>query len=207
MSVAEEELFHNRRLGRRLSPADAREVLEFMRREGRAEPVVGGRGSGGGGGMISSAFGVGDDLGLGEGEGGGGGSGAGAGGGTTNDVYWVYWKTPEEWAHDLEAWVEETAQKGVVFTLYELTEGEDTRGTGKFYIFFLLKDITDGHLFVLDCSGARHSTMAHLLTPINHLPDFYGLDPEVLQKALQVLVKRGKAQIFGQEDQQGVKFF
>ncbi|EMR70493.1 putative vacuolar protein-sorting-associated protein 25 protein [Eutypa lata UCREL1] len=166
VSVAEEELFHNRRLGRRLSPADAREVLEFMRREGRAEPVVGGRGSGGGGGMISSAFGVGDDLGLGEGEGGGGGSGAGAGGGTTNDVYWVYWKTPEEWAHDLEAWVEETAQKGVVFTLYELTEGEDTRGT-----------------------------------------DFYGLDPEVLQKALQVLVKRGKAQIFGQEDQQGVKFF
>lgn len=29
----------------------------------------------------------------------------------------------------------------------------------------------------------------------------------MLQKALQVLVKRGKAQIFGQEDQQGVKFF
>lgn len=37
--------------------------------------------------------------------------------------------------------------------------------------------------------------------------EFHGLDPELLQKALQVLVKRGKAQIFGQEDQQGVKFF
>ena len=37
--------------------------------------------------------------------------------------------------------------------------------------------------------------------------DFHGMDPEVLQRALAVLVKRGKAQIFGQEDQQGIKFF
>ncbi|KAI2610195.1 ESCRT-II complex, vps25 subunit [Hypoxylon fragiforme] len=129
-----EELFRNRKLGRHLRLADAREVLEFMRREGRAERV-GGK----------------------DGEGGGGGAG---------DVYWVYWKTPEEWAALVEGWVEETAQKGTVLTLYELTEGEGTRGT-----------------------------------------EFYGLDPDLLQKALQVLVKRGKAQIFGQEDQQGVKFF
>ncbi|KAK7754455.1 hypothetical protein SLS62_003475 [Diatrype stigma] len=157
----ETALFYNRALGRRLAPADAREVLEFMRRhEGRAEPVLGGD-RGGGGLSLGSAFGVGgeDDL-------GGGGGGGGGDGGGTSDVYWVYWKTPEEWAHDIEAWIEETAQKGVVFTLYELTEGEDTRGT-----------------------------------------EFHGLDPEILQKALQVLVKRGKAQIFGQEDQQGVKFF
>ena len=37
--------------------------------------------------------------------------------------------------------------------------------------------------------------------------EFHGMDPELLQKALSVLVKRGKAQVFGQEDQQGVKFF
>jgi ESCRT-II complex subunit VPS25 len=37
--------------------------------------------------------------------------------------------------------------------------------------------------------------------------EFHGMDPELLQKALAVLVKRGKAQVFGQEDQQGVKFF
>lgn len=37
--------------------------------------------------------------------------------------------------------------------------------------------------------------------------DFHGLDPDLLSKALQILVKRGKAQIFGQEDSQGVKFF
>lgn len=37
--------------------------------------------------------------------------------------------------------------------------------------------------------------------------EFHGLDTELLQKALAILVKRGKAQIFGQEDSQGVKFF
>ncbi|RDW66179.1 hypothetical protein BP6252_09814 [Coleophoma cylindrospora] len=37
--------------------------------------------------------------------------------------------------------------------------------------------------------------------------EFHGMDPELLQKALSILVKRGKAQVFGQEDQQGVKFF
>ena len=33
------------------------------------------------------------------------------------------------------------------------------------------------------------------------------MDPVVLQRSLNVLVKRGKAQVFGTEDQQGVKFF
>ncbi len=37
--------------------------------------------------------------------------------------------------------------------------------------------------------------------------EFHGLDQELLLKALAVLVKRGKAQVFGQEDSQGVKFF
>lgn len=82
------------------------------------------------------------------------------------DVFWVYWRTPEEWAGLLEDWVEMTAQKGTVLTLYELTEGEGARGA-----------------------------------------EFHGLEQDLLLKALQVLVRRGKAQIFGQEDQQGVKFF
>ncbi len=38
-------------------------------------------------------------------------------------------------------------------------------------------------------------------------PEFHGMDQELLQKSLQVLVKRGKAQIFGSEDQLGVKIF
>lgn len=37
--------------------------------------------------------------------------------------------------------------------------------------------------------------------------EFHGLDQDLLQKALNVLVRRGKAQIFGSEDSQGVKFF
>jgi len=37
--------------------------------------------------------------------------------------------------------------------------------------------------------------------------EFYGMDMEVLHKSLNKLVKKGKAQVFGTEDQQGVKFF
>lgn len=39
------------------------------------------------------------------------------------------------------------------------------------------------------------------------LAELHGIDTQVLLKALNVLVKRGKAQIFGQEDSLGVKFF
>ncbi|KAH9907398.1 ESCRT-II complex, vps25 subunit [Xylariomycetidae sp. FL2044] len=161
-SPAAEALFHNRRIGRRLGLAHVREVLEFMRREGRVEFVVVDAGAAAVaalfGGYSSSSSGGGGGGGI-EGAGGTGGAGGG-------DVVWVYWKTPEEWADLVEAWVEDTAQKGAVLTLYELTEGEGTRGT-----------------------------------------EFHGMDPEILQKALQILVKRGKAQIFGQENSQGVKFF
>ncbi|KAF7559956.1 hypothetical protein G7046_g4195 [Stylonectria norvegica] len=37
--------------------------------------------------------------------------------------------------------------------------------------------------------------------------EIHGMDTDVLLKALNVLVKRGKAQIFGQDDSLGVKFF
>lgn len=84
------ELFHNKTLNRRLSLADAREVIDVLRKDGRAEYV---------------------------------------GGGDSGDVVWVYWRKPEEWAALLEAWIDETAQKGSVLTMYELTQGEGTRGT------------------------------------------------------------------------------
>ncbi|KAL2162030.1 hypothetical protein VTH06DRAFT_7815 [Thermothelomyces fergusii] len=128
------ELFHNRRINRRLSLADIREVIDFLRRDGRAEYVTAGAGAG-----------------------------AAEGGG---DVAWIYWRTPEEWASLVDGWVDATGQRGSVLTVYELVEGEGTRGS-----------------------------------------EFHGLDQELLLKALNVLVKRGKAQIFGQEDSLGVKFF
>jgi ESCRT-II complex subunit VPS25 len=37
--------------------------------------------------------------------------------------------------------------------------------------------------------------------------DFHGMDMEVLHKSLNTFVKSGKAQVFGSDDQQGVKFF
>ncbi|PBP27044.1 ESCRT-II complex, vps25 subunit [Diplocarpon rosae] len=126
----ESELFWNRAIGKRLSRETVREVVEFMRAEGRAEWVKGGGGEGQG------------------------------------SVFWVWWRDVEEWAGLIGGWVDETAQKNTVLTLYELTESEATTSQ-----------------------------------------EFHGMDAELLQKALAVLVQRGKAQVFGQEDQQGVKFF
>jgi ESCRT-II complex subunit VPS25 len=125
-SAAESDLFCNRRLDRRLSPTDIRDLLDFMRRDGRAESVPG----------------------------------AGP------DVVYLYWRRPAEWAALIEAFVEDTAQKGSVLTIYELTHSDGTRGT-----------------------------------------ELHGMDPDILTMALNVLVKKGKAQIFGQDDSQGVKFF
>ncbi|KAK4232431.1 ESCRT-II complex subunit-domain-containing protein [Podospora fimiseda] len=125
-SLSQSDLFHNQQINRRLSPQHQRSIIDFLRKEGRAEYQK---------------------------ENGG-------------DLVYIYWRTPEEWAGIIESWIEETAQKGQVLTVYELLEGENTRGS-----------------------------------------EFYGMDREVLIKALNVLVKRGKAQIFGQEDSLGVKFF
>ncbi|KAG0649845.1 Vacuolar -sorting-associated 25 [Hyphodiscus hymeniophilus] len=123
-------LFHNARINKRLELNDAREMVEFMRKEGRAEWIGSGKGD------------------------------------ERRNTAWIWWRNPEEWANAIAEWVEETGQKNTVLTLYELTES----------------DITVSQ-------------------------EFHGMDPEVLQKALSTLVKRGKAQVFGQEDQQGVKFF
>lgn len=37
--------------------------------------------------------------------------------------------------------------------------------------------------------------------------DFHEMDPELFTKALNTLVKKGKAQVFGDADSRGVKFF
>ena len=37
--------------------------------------------------------------------------------------------------------------------------------------------------------------------------EFHGIDSDLLTKSLQLCVKRGKAQIFGAEGSEGVKFF
>ena len=85
---------------------------------------------------------------------------------TTVKEAWIWWQYPGDWADAILAWVEGSGQKGVVFTVWELREGESTLGQ-----------------------------------------DFHNMDPELLQRVLGILVKRGKAQIFGGEGEQGVKFF
>ncbi|KHJ33688.1 putative vacuolar protein-sorting-associated protein [Erysiphe necator] len=133
------ELFNHKKLGKRLSREDATEVIEFMRKQGRAEWIN--SGSSKGNSSSESA-------------------------GANSGVFWVWWKNVEEWGEAIADWVDETGQKNMVLTLYELTEGESSLSQ-----------------------------------------EFHGLHSEILQKALAKLVKRGKAQVFGQEDQQGVKFF
>ncbi|RMZ92066.1 hypothetical protein DV736_g693, partial [Chaetothyriales sp. CBS 134916] len=79
---------------------------------------------------------------------------------------WIWWRTPDEWAELISGWVDESGQKNVVLTLYELVEGEATIGQ-----------------------------------------DFYGLDKHVLQRSLATLANKGRAQVFGSDGQEGVKFF
>jgi ESCRT-II complex subunit VPS25 len=90
-------LFHNRTINRRLTIADIRLVIDFLRKDGRAEYISRSSGEEGG------------------------------------DVVWVYWRTPEEWAGLVEGWVDATGQKGSVLTVYELVEGDGTRGAGTFF--------------------------------------------------------------------------
>ena len=50
-----------------------------------------------------------------------------AGGGA--GVFFVWWRTPDDWAEAVRAWVDATAQAGSVVTLFEMTEGEAARGS------------------------------------------------------------------------------
>jgi ESCRT-II complex subunit VPS25 len=123
-----EQLFHNRALGRRLRPADARRVLEYMRdREGTAEPATTGAISSSSFSPSASGAVTSGSAAAGQGTGGGGaagGGGAGAGGGmlaglaglaggegkkgaatAAANVWWIWWRKVDEWAAMLEAWV------------------------------------------------------------------------------------------------------
>ena len=107
------------------------------------------------------------------------------GGGTSGDVVFLYWRKPDEWAELVENYVEESGQKGSVLTVYELVEGDGTKGNGMF-------------------NNEREAVSVYTLLIVT---DIHGMDTDVLLKALNVLVKRNKAQIFGQDDSLGVKFF
>lgn len=136
-------LFTNARLGRKLSLRDAQAILSWM-----ASPEGGNRAE-----WVLPANSKAAKTSSEE-------AGAGAA------RCWVYWRRPEEWAAALEEWVDRTGQKGMVLTLYELTEGDAVRSE-----------------------------------------EWAGMEGELLAKCLAVSVKRGKAQVFGAEGSEGVKFF
>ncbi|EED24282.1 ESCRT-II complex component (Vps25), putative [Talaromyces stipitatus ATCC 10500] len=81
-------------------------------------------------------------------------------------IAWIWWRRPEEWAKLIADWIEDTAQKNTVLTVYELIHGDATISQ-----------------------------------------EFHGMDSDVMLKSLNVLIKSGKAQVFGNDDEKGVKFF
>ncbi|KAI4849025.1 hypothetical protein E4T44_03594 [Aureobasidium sp. EXF-8845] len=79
---------------------------------------------------------------------------------------WIWWRSLAEWAEAIASWVDETGQKGVVLTIYELRESEAVEKQ-----------------------------------------EWVNMDEDMLRRCLDVLVKKGRAQVFGQSDGSGVKFF
>lgn len=57
------------------------------------------------------------------------------------DVVFIFWKTIDEWAAVVEAFVDQTAHKGSILTLYELSEGDATLGTGMFAVVGYRSDV------------------------------------------------------------------
>ena len=123
---ADNEIFCNKRIDRRLAPSEIRDLFAFMCKDGKAEHDAG-----------------------------------------ASDVVYLYWRRPEEWAALVEKYVDETGQKGAVLTLWELSEGEGTRGTGKFITWReggrVCVDLADGVRFAwhrLDCAaqGAQRAS-------------------------------------------------
>lgn len=78
----------------------------------------------------------------------------------------VLWRSLDEWAGLMLDWVEVTGQRGAVLTVFEMTEGEQSRGK-----------------------------------------EWEGMPLEVVRRVVEVLVKRGKAALIGEDEGLGVKFF
>lgn len=65
----------------------------------------------------------------------------------------------------------------------------------------------DGRAGYVILSTSRHFKRPRGPECLQNAIDFHGMDAELFHRSLAILVKRGKAQVFGSEDQQGVKFF
>ncbi|KAA6411079.1 MAG: hypothetical protein FRX48_05390 [Lasallia pustulata] len=104
----------------------------------------------------------------------------------------VDWMTRQEGSERAE-WIGKEGEKSVAWIYWRRPEewaevlGDWVEETGQKNTVLTLYELTEGD-----------STLS---------AEFHSMEPAILQKSLNVLVKRGKAQVFGSEDQQGVKFF
>ncbi|XP_060059435.1 vacuolar protein-sorting-associated protein 25 isoform X1 [Erinaceus europaeus] len=97
----------------------------------------------------------------------------------------IMWRRPEEWGKLIYQWVSRSGQNNSVFTLYELTCGEDTEDEGSPKV---------------PVSTRKEGCLLFL-------PEFHGLDEATLLRALQALQQEHKAEIITVSDGRGVKFF
>ncbi|GAB1296861.1 ESCRT-II complex subunit VPS25 [Apodemus speciosus] len=128
----------------------------------------------------------------------------------------IMWRRPEEWGKLIYQWVSRSGQNNSVFTLYELTNGEDTEDEAEGPLLAL--PTSKHHMSsALQPGPAHHSACAELeASPESSLPDptwapsgreFHGLDEATLLRALQALQQEHKAEIITVSDGRGVKFF
>lgn len=118
-------------------------------------------------------------------------------------VCWVYWRRPEEWAEVLSDWVGRFYSSRAFIRSTSLTKPGRPIQQAKRIRYSLCMNLQKGNPRWGKVGGSRryYDSRADIEA------EFHGMDSDILQKSLVVLVKRGKAQVFGSEDQQGVKFF
>ncbi|KAK3529205.1 hypothetical protein QTP70_021428 [Hemibagrus guttatus] len=101
----------------------------------------------------------------------------------------IMWRRPEEWGKLIYQWVSKNGMANSVFTLYELSNSDDTGSEGS----VMRNDHVLKHMQVNDNAL--------------HFPEFHGLEEWMLLRALQALQAEGKAELITMDDGKGVKFF
>ena len=122
----------------------------------------------------------------------------------TKEQITLFWRKVDAWAKLIYNYAESTGQSnGSILTLYDLQEADETRNEGFILIFILL--------FIYYLYHSFYFIFVILISFNNSLVfflEFHGLETEVLLRALKVLEKEGKAEVFSSGDGSiGVKFF
>lgn len=92
-------------------------------------------------------------------------------------MYLIYWRKPEEWGQIIYDWVSSKPTRSREMLIRQIS---DTGQTGSILTFY---ELTEGDLA--------------------ETTEFRGLDSAIMRKALEGLVKRGKAQIIKGDESSG----